>query len=119
MRKLSYRAVCLIAACAVVLPPAAAAPASKEQEVSTDGWSGERAMADIATQLRFTPRSLDTPGHQKTIDFIEAELAKTPVKLALEQRFSFRGADGTEHALTNIVARPDPNHPPRVMVATP
>ena len=74
-------------------------------------------MADIATQLRFTPRSLDTPGHQKTIDFIEAELAKTPVKLALEQRFTYRGADGAEHALTNIVARLDPDNPRRVIVA--
>lgn len=121
MRKRSYSAVCLIAACAVLLPPAAAAPAapaSQEQEVATDGWSGERAMADIAAQLRFTPRSLDTPGHQQTIDFIKAELAKTPVKVALEQRFTYRGADGVEHALTNIVARLDPDNPRRIIVAT-
>jgi glutaminyl-peptide cyclotransferase len=92
----------------------AAAPA----DVTVDGWNGEHAMADIATQLRFTPRSLDTPGHQQTIDFIEAELAKTPVKVALKQSFTYRGADGTEHTLTNVVARLDPANPRRVIVAT-
>ena len=39
--------------------------------VPTDKWSGNRAMDDIAALLRFTPRSLDTPGHQKTIDYIQ------------------------------------------------
>jgi Zn-dependent M28 family amino/carboxypeptidase len=128
MRKRSYSAVWLMAALAaatgaglasrVVLPSVAAAAASKEQDIATDGWNGERAMADIAAQLRFTPRSLDAPGHQQTIEFIEAELAKTPVKVALEQRFTYRGADGAEHALTNIVARLDPANPRRVIVAT-
>ena len=38
-------------------------------------WQGPRALADIAKQLSFGVRALDTPGHQKTIDYIEAELA--------------------------------------------
>ena len=127
MRKPSYVAVWLMAAFGAVgagpasravLPSVEAAAASKEQEVATDGWSGERAMADIAAQLSFTPRSLDTPGHAQTIDFIEAELAKTPVKVAVKQRFTYRGADGAEHTLTNVVARLDPSNPRRVIVAT-
>jgi glutaminyl-peptide cyclotransferase len=81
-------------------------------------WSGARAMADIATQLQFTPRSLDTPGHEKTIDFIKAELAKTSVKSIKTQRWIYRGNDRAEHALTNIIASFDPSNPRRMIVAT-
>lgn len=88
------------------------------QQVATAIWSGERAMADIAAQLRFTPRSLDTPGHQQTIDYIEAQLATTPFKAITKQRWSYRSDDGVEHALTNIIARLDPANPRRVIVAT-
>lgn len=94
--------------------PAAAQAAA----VVTDTWSGGRAMADIAAQLKFTPRSLDTPGHQATIDYIEAQLAATPFKALTKQPFTYRGDDGVEHALTNLVARLDPANPRRVIVAT-
>src|SRR5262249_47256973 len=81
-------------------------------------WSGERAMADIATQLRFTPRSPGTPGHASTIDFIRAELAKTSVDAVGVQRWRHREADGTELDLTNIVARFDAANPRRVILGT-
>jgi glutaminyl-peptide cyclotransferase len=101
---------------------AAAAQADRDntgsKEVPTAGWSGERAMADIAAQLRFTPRSLDAPGHQQTIDYIEAQLAKTPINLVSRQRWVYRGDDGAEHALTNVIARLAPENPRRIIVAT-
>src|SRR5215813_6369611 len=81
-------------------------------------WSGERAMADIGSQLRFTPRSLDTPGHAATIEFIKAELAKTTVEAAGTQSWRYRHADGTERSLTNIVARFDTSNPRRVILGT-
>jgi Zn-dependent M28 family amino/carboxypeptidase len=93
-----------------------AAPA--KAEVETAAWSGQRAMADIATQLRFTPRSIGAPGHQETIDYIKAELGKTGADAVTTQRFSYRGEDGKDHAMANIIARFQPANPRRIIVAT-
>jgi glutaminyl-peptide cyclotransferase len=99
---------------------ARAEPASSNNSagVPTNGWSGERAMGDIAALLRFTPRSLDSQGHQQAIDFIKAQLATTQFKAITTQSWTYRGNDGTQHALTNIIARLDPSNPRRIIVAT-
>jgi glutaminyl-peptide cyclotransferase len=121
MRKVLMGAAALAAAAVASVAMhevAVRSAAAGSGDVATDGWSGERAMADIATQLRFTPRSPGMPGHQQTIDFIAAELAKTPVKVTTRQRFTYRGDDGAERALTNIIARLDPANPRRILVGT-
>jgi len=87
-------------------------------EIQTELWSGSRAMADIATQLRFTPRSLDTPGHQQTIDFIKSEVAKTVFNQITTQSWVYRDDDGAQRTLTNIIAKFDPANQRRVIVAT-
>lgn len=101
---------------------AAAEPAGGDRpgskQIATDAWSGERAMDDIAAQLRFTPRSLDTPGHQQTIDYIELQLAKTPFNTVTKQSWTYRGDNGAEHAMTNVIARLAPSNPRRIIVAT-
>lgn len=91
---------------------------SQSFAIRTENWSGDRAMADIATQLRFTPRSLDTIGHEKTIDFIQTELAKSSVKAIKAQRWNYVDKDGNEHKLTNIIARFDLSNPHRIIVGT-
>src|SRR5271154_5464934 len=83
-------------------------PVAARSQVHTELWEGQRAMASIAELLRFTPRSMDTAGHQKTIDFITSELAKSKVDLVKTQRWVFNAADGKQHAMTNIIARFDP-----------
>jgi glutaminyl-peptide cyclotransferase len=93
---------------------AAADPAA----VSVDAWSGDRAMDDIAMQLKFTPRSIGAPGHQQTIDYIESQLAKTPFVAISKQRWTYRGEDGADHAMTNLVARLEPSNPRRIIVGT-
>jgi len=93
-------------------------PASARAEIQVEMWDGGRAMGMITEQLRFTPRSLDTPGHQQTIDFIKAALAKTNVDAVTTQDWVFRSADGTAHAMTNVVARFQPQNPRRIIVAT-
>jgi glutaminyl-peptide cyclotransferase len=103
----------LAAVLATVLAPVAA-----RAEVRIDLWDGQRAMAHVGEQLRFTPRSLDTPGHQKTIDFIKAEIAKTGVDAISTQSWTYKSDDGKSHALTNIIARLQPQNPRRVIVAT-
>jgi glutaminyl-peptide cyclotransferase len=111
--RLLYPAMTTATALALVLLPVA-----MRAEVHTDLWDGQRAMAYIAEQLRFIPRSLDTPGHQQTIDFIKAELAKTGVDAVSTQSWVYKGDDGKSHALTNVIARLQPQNPRRVIVAT-
>ena len=78
---------------------------------------GQRALADIARQLSFGPRALDTPGHEKTIDYIESEMAQARHRdpapaLELDQRRR------RTHGLTNIVARLYPDNPRRIILGT-
>jgi len=91
---------------------------ARAEQVRTELFDGQRAMALITEQLRFTPRSLDTAGHQQTIDFIKAELAKTNVDGVLLQRWPYKTADGKSFAMTNIVARFDAANPRRMILAT-
>jgi glutaminyl-peptide cyclotransferase len=101
-----------------LLLPAGPARAETKTEVQTELWDGQRAMAVIGELLRFTPRSMETAGHQQTIDFIKAELAKTTAEPAKLQRWVFRNDDGKPYAMTNIIARFQPANPRRVIVAT-
>jgi glutaminyl-peptide cyclotransferase len=87
-------------------------------EAKLELWDGQRAMADIAAQLKFTPRSLDTAGHQQTIDYIKAELAKTNVDAVTTQRWVFRDESGRAFAMTNVVARFQASNPRRIILAT-
>src|ERR1700742_949733 len=93
----------------------AAAPI--QAEVAVDSWDGKRALAIIVDLLRFTPRSMETVGHQQTIDYIMAELKKTKFDTIQTQRWVAREA-GRTMAMTNIVARFNPSNPRRVIVAT-
>src|SRR5712671_2243130 len=70
------------------------AQAQAQPELQTELWDGQRAMAVIGDLLRFTPRSMETAGHQQTIDYIKAELAKTKADPATLQRWVFRTDDG-------------------------
>ena len=93
-------------------------PLAARAQVQTELWDGQRALASIAELLRFTPRSMDTAGHQKTIDFIKAELTKDKVDVVTTQRWVFNAPDGKQHAMTNILARFQPQNPRRMIVAT-
>ena len=101
-------------AVALVLPTA---PGSAEP-VKTELFDGQRAMALIIEQLRFTPRSLDTAGHQQTIDLIKAELAKAHVDSVSLQRWPYQTDGGNSYAMTNIIARFDAANPRRMILAT-
>src|ERR1700757_3229987 len=86
-------------------------------EVQTDQWSGQRALDIIVQLLKFTPRAMETVGHQQTIDYIMAELAKTKFKTVKTQRWVERAA-GRTMAMTNIIARLNPDNPRRMIVTT-
>jgi len=92
--------------------------ALESTDIATRLWSGDRAMGDIAAQLKFTPRSLDTVGHRQTIEYIEDQLRSTAFKNIRRQEWIYRSDDGRQHALTNIIARSEISNPIRVIVAT-
>jgi Zn-dependent M28 family amino/carboxypeptidase len=100
----------VVAALALLAQPARA-------EVQTDLWSGQRALDIIVQLLKFTPRSMETVGHQQTIDYITAELAKTKFKPVKTQRWVEHAA-GRTMAMTNIIARLNPDNPRRMIVTT-
>lgn len=80
-------------------------------------WDGKRALAGIVDLVGFTPRAMETPGHQQTIDYIIAELKKTKFDAIQTQRWTAQEA-GRSMAMTNIIARFNPSNPKRVIVAT-
>jgi len=106
------RAAVLLAALvlAAVLPPARAA------EVDLSGWRGERAMADIAQQLSFGVRSIGTPGHARTVVYIEQELAK--LSLPTQRQEWTEVTSEATLPLTNVIGRFAPENPRRVLVGT-
>jgi Zn-dependent M28 family amino/carboxypeptidase len=93
------------------------APPSANAEAKIESWDGKRALAIIVDLLRFTPRSMETPGHQQAIDYIMAELKKTKFDTIKTQRWIAREA-GRTMAMTNIIARFNPANLRRVIVAT-
>ena len=78
--------------------------AEVKAEVQTDLWSGQRALDIIVQLLKFTPRSMETVGHQQTIDYITSELKKTKFSTIKTQRWIEHSA-GRTMAMTNIIAR--------------
>ncbi|WP_024516672.1 M28 family peptidase [Bradyrhizobium sp. Tv2a-2] len=108
----------LLATLAATLTLALHPPGSRAAEVPLDQWDGQRAMGRIADLLRFTPRAIDTPGHEQAIDYIKAEMGKTSADVVTTQRWTFKDSAGASHAMTNIIARFQPSNPHRVIVAT-
>jgi glutaminyl-peptide cyclotransferase len=104
-------------AAAAALLVAAAQPVLAA-EVQTELWDGKRALGHIADLLRFTPRSMEHPGHQETIDYIKAAMAKSSADAVMTQSFVVNDDGGKPLHLTNIIARFQPQNPRRVIVAT-
>jgi glutaminyl-peptide cyclotransferase len=104
-------------AAAAALLFAAGQPAAAA-EVQSELWDGKLALGHIADLLRFTPRAMEAPGHQATIDYIKAALAKSSADMVVTQSFVANNDDGKPLHLTNIIARFQANNPRRVIVAT-
>jgi glutaminyl-peptide cyclotransferase len=79
-------------------------------------WQGQRALADIAAQVGFGRRAMDTPGHQPTIALIESEMKKLGVT-PREQSWHSDVA-GQSHAMTNVIAPMFPDAKRRMILGT-
>lgn len=99
------------------LTAALAAPAGAQgAQAVAESWQGSRALHDIAQQLSFGGRALDSPGHVKVIAYIEAQLRAAGVEPE-QQRFE-SDAGGQKHTIVNIVARFYPDAPHRILLGT-
>jgi len=133
-----YRILCLMIALVALASSACADDAQPTtppppRNISAGNWNGNRAMNDIANQLTFGRRGLDTIGHEKTVVYIESQLAKTKASSVNGQQWidtgetgngsSWLGWDakkthGPNHAMVNIVARFFPDNPRRIIIGT-
>jgi len=107
----AMRWAALVALLLSLAPPATAQSASDISQ-----WQGPRALDDIAKQLSFGVRALDTDGHQRTIDYVTAELRKLGAN-PMEQRWHSTVA-GQSHTLTNVIAALYPTNPRRILLGT-
>ncbi|QPF83260.1 M28 family peptidase [Bradyrhizobium genosp. L] len=101
----------------LLLAPGPLCAESSADQIKLESWDGKRALATIVDLLRFTPRAMETPGHQQAIDYITTELKKTKFDTIKPQSWIAHEA-GRTMAMTNIVARFNPANPRRVIVAT-
>lgn len=116
MRRAPMHHTLALAAFAVLVAVSAHAqtPAARQPDVSQ--FQGKRALDDIATQVGFGPRAMDTPGHRQTINLIESAfraLGVTP----REQSWNSDVA-GQHHAMTNIIAAIYPDAQRRMILGT-
>ncbi|MGH8230463.1 MAG: M28 family peptidase, partial [Steroidobacteraceae bacterium] len=81
-------------------------------------WDGNRAMQQLQDLVRMTPRSVNTPGHARAIDYIVKSLANDPDVSIKRQEWSELRDDGVALHLTNIVARLHPMRDNRVLLGT-
>src|SRR3989344_3185940 len=80
-------------------------------------FDGEEMMAIISQQLRYGPRYPTASGHEKTKNFIIAEM-KTLADNVLTQTRAHSESSGRSYELANIIARFYPEKTNRIIIAT-
>jgi len=113
----NFRGRLVLVATLLLLQPGLFLAEANADQVKVDSWDGKRALGTIEELVKFTPRAMETPGHQQAIDYITAELKTTKFADVTLQRWTANEA-GRSMAMTNIVARFNPSNPRRLIVAT-
>jgi len=78
---------------------------------------GDEMLAVIDQQLRYGPRYMSAPGHEKVQDFLIAEMEEQTNDVVV-QSWDYKGTDGNTHKLTNIIGRLYPTQERRIILAT-
>lgn len=81
----------------------------------TSEFDGARALSYVEQQLAFGPRVPNTPGHERTGDWLEAELRRR-ADTVIVQSFTQRTSGGETLRLRNIFARFRPEATERVLL---
>jgi Zn-dependent M28 family amino/carboxypeptidase len=93
------------------------APAADMQTID-DAWNGELAIRHINAQLRWMPRSIGTPGHDRTIKYIEKQLSFNSDIELRRQNWVVQRDDGVTLRLINVIGRLHPAIRRRIILAT-
>lgn len=70
-----------------------------QPEPATTSFDGERAYADVQTQVAFGPRIPETEGHAETVEWIRDELTKAGWQVEIQE------SEALGHPIRNIIAR--------------
>src|SRR5438034_8440026 len=98
------------------LLPLAACDQAAFARPKTD-FSGEKAMTYVEAQLVFGPRPPGSPAHEKTADWIAAEMA-TRADTVIVQRWEQKLMSGQTLPMRNILARFRPGSLEHVLYLT-
>lgn len=77
--------------------------------VDSTTFNGERAYADVQTQVAFGPRISGTEGHTKILDWIGDELVQAGWQVEVQE------SEALEHPIQNIVAKRSAE-PPQIII---
>jgi glutaminyl-peptide cyclotransferase len=83
-----------------------------------DAWNGAAAIRHIEALLQWSPRSIGSPGHARTIDYIDQQLSSNSDMELRRQSWTVKRGDGVTLRLTNIVGRLHPNIRRRIVLVT-
>jgi len=95
-----------------------ASAAEKGSVVFKPTFEGERAMRQVHTLMQWVPRSIDSPGHHRTLAYIESVLRSYPDMLIVRQDWTEKRADGKVLVLTNLIGRLREKSEPRLLLGT-
>jgi len=111
--------------CAKLLPGVLSMPGFVACALAADAPATEapvfeaaRAMAHIHALLTWSPRSMGAAGHTRTLEYLDAQLRADPHMDLSRQNWAELSADGSTMAMTNFVARLNPQLKNRVILAT-
>jgi len=82
-----------------------------QPEPAAASFDGERAYADVQTQVAFGPRIPETEGHAKVVEWIREELAKAGWQVEIQE------SEALGHPIRNIVARRSDTSPQVILGA--
>jgi hypothetical protein len=78
---------------------------------------GEEMLAIISQQLRYGPRFLSSPGHERAKNFIIAELSAMGLTVK-KQNMERNSADSNKATVTNIIGQFNPKAEKRILLGT-
>ncbi len=87
----------------------------KRAPASIPNFSGERAFKLLTKQTSFGPRDPNSPGREKCLEYLTAELRNSADGVRL-QHFTHPGYDGELLRLTNIVATFNPDAREKILL---
>lgn len=95
---------------------ASASSGISSSSAALPAFNAKRAFADLEKQVAFGPRVPQTPGHAACRDWLLEQLNASTGNMAQRQDFTFRLGGGRTLAMSNVVARFNPEAKKQVLL---